>query len=114
MENNRESSSSTNWLDRPLFHDLPQITPYFIFIVVLIGLTLFSRFYILGERVMSHDEVNHVVPSYDLSIGKGYRHDPVTHGPVQFHLVALSYFLFGANDFTSRIPAALYLSLIHI
>jgi len=108
MENNRESSSSTNWLDRPLFHDLPQITPYFIFIVVLIGLTLFSRFYILGERVMSHDEVNHVVPSYDLSIGKGYRHDPVTHGPVQFHLVALSYFLFGANDFTSRIPAALY------
>ncbi|MEW6503288.1 MAG: glycosyltransferase family 39 protein [Chloroflexota bacterium] len=108
MENNRESSSSTSWLDRPLLQDIPQITPYFILIALLIGLTLFSRFYILGERVMSHDEVNHVVPSYDLSIGKGYRHDPVTHGPVQFHLVALSYFLFGANDFTSRIPAALF------
>jgi len=108
MENNRESSSSISWLDRPVFHDLPQITPYFILIAILIGLTLFSRFYILGERVMSHDEVNHVVPSYDLSIGKGYRHDPVTHGPFQFHLVALSYFLFGANDFTSRMPAALF------
>ncbi len=108
MEINRESSPTPSWLDRPLFHSLPHITTYIILIIVLIGLTLFSRFYILGERVMSHDEVNHVVPSYDLSIGKGYRHDPVTHGPVQFHLVALSYFLFGANDFTSRIPAALY------
>ncbi|MEW6181394.1 MAG: glycosyltransferase family 39 protein [Chloroflexota bacterium] len=108
METNRESPPTPSWLDRPLFHSLPHLTPYIILIAVLIGLTLFSRFYILGERVMSHDEVNHVVPSYDLSIGKGYRHDPVTHGPVQFHLVALSYFLFGANDFTSRIPAALY------
>ena len=40
--------------------------------------------------------------------GAGYRHDPVTHGPFQFHIVALSYFLFGDNDFTSRIPAATF------
>ena len=57
---------------------------------------------------MSHDEVNHVVPSYDLYQGRGYRHDPVTHGPFQFHIVALSYFLFGDNDFSSRIPAATF------
>jgi hypothetical protein len=30
------------------------------------------------------------------------------HGPLQFHMVALSYFLFGASDFTSRIPTALF------
>lgn len=30
------------------------------------------------------------------------------HGPLQFHLIALSYFLFGASDFTARIPAALF------
>jgi uncharacterized protein (TIGR03663 family) len=29
------------------------------------------------------------------------------HGPLQFHLIALSYFLFGDSDFTSRIPHAL-------
>ncbi len=62
----------------------------------------------LGERVMSHDEVNHVWPSYDFFKGKGYTHNPVTHGPFQFHVVALSYFLFGDNDFTSRIPAAAF------
>ncbi len=65
-----------------------------------------SRFYDLGARVMSHDETNHVVPSYDLFQGRGYSYDPVTHGPLQFHLIALSYFIFGDNDFTSRIPAA--------
>ena len=51
--------------------------------------------------------MNHVVPSYELFMGRGYRHDPVTHGPFQFHVVALTYFLLGDNDFTSRIPAAL-------
>ncbi len=108
MEPTKEQPSSAHWLDKPLLETFPKVTPYAILITVLIALALISRFYILGERVMSHDEVNHVVPSYDLSIGKGYRHDPVTHGPLQFHLIALSYFLFGANDFTSRIPAALY------
>ncbi len=57
---------------------------------------------------MSHDEVNHVVPSYDLYQGRGYSHDPVTHGPLQFHLLAASYFLFGDTDFSSRIPSALF------
>lgn len=78
-------------------------------LVVLILLTaVFSRFYLLGERVMSHDEVNHVVPSFDFFQGRGYRYDPITHGPLQFHLIAFSYFMFGDSDFTSRIPAALF------
>jgi len=55
---------------------------------------------------MSHDETSHVYFSWLLSQGKGYRHDPITHGPLQFHLIALCYFLFGDNDFTARIPAA--------
>jgi predicted membrane-bound mannosyltransferase/streptogramin lyase len=78
-----------------------------IFALIII-LAIVSRFYILGARVMSHDEVNHVRPSWELYTGQGYRHDPVTHGPMQFHLVALSYLLLGDNDFTSRLPAALF------
>jgi hypothetical protein len=58
---------------------------------------------------LSHDETIHVYHnSWSLYTGQGYRHDPLSHGPFQFHLVALSYFLFGANDMTARIPAALF------
>lgn len=57
---------------------------------------------------MSHDEVNHVVPAYTFYQGGGYRYDPVTHGPLQFHLITLSYTLFGDSDFSARIPDALF------
>lgn len=77
-----------------------------ILIAVVLALTVFTRFYLLGLRVMSHDETSHVYFSWLLSQGKGYRHDPITHGPLQFHLIAWSYFLFGDNDFTARVPAA--------
>jgi uncharacterized protein (TIGR03663 family) len=30
------------------------------------------------------------------------------HGPYQFHILALSYFLFGVSDFTARIPTVLF------
>ena len=49
-----------------------------------------------------------MVPAFDLYSGRGYSQDPITHGPLQFHLMALSYFLFGDNDFTSRLPHALF------
>lgn len=100
---------SPAWLDRPIIGDPRKFfTLQNLLIALVIAFAILSRFAMLGERVMSHDEVNHVVPSYDLYQGKGYRHDPVTHGPFQFHVVALSYFMFGDNDFTSRIPAATF------
>ena len=77
-------------------------------IAVLVVFAILSRLIGLGDRVMSHDEVNHVVPSFDLFAGKGYRQDPITHGPLQFHLIAASYFLFGDNDFSSRFPHAIF------
>ena len=106
MESYQESSSS--WLDRSITSILPRLNVETLLIAIILVLAVVSRFYDLGLRVMSHDEVNHVVPSFDLYQGRGYRHDPVTHGPLQFHLVAFSYFLFGDNDFSSRIPAALF------
>jgi len=102
------NSPLTSWLDRPLFKIVPKITPEFIFVGIILIITIISRLVGLGWRVMSHDEVNHVVPSYSFYQGNGYSHDPVTHGPLQFHLVAASYYLFGDSDFTSRFPAALF------
>lgn len=84
-----------------------KLTWYSILIIVIILAATLTRFINLGDRVMSHDEVNHVVPSFDFYTGVGYQHNPVSHGPLQFHLIAFSYFLFGDSDFTSRIPHAL-------
>lgn len=95
-------------LDKPIRSLIEKITFRDILIFIILLLTIITRIHNLDARVMSHDEVNHVVPSFDLYSGRGYQHDPITHGPLQFHLVALSYFLFGDNDFSSRLPHALF------
>ncbi len=77
-------------------------------VVTLLVLAVITRLYGLGDRVASHDEVNHFVPSYDFSQGSQFRFDPMTHGPLQMHLIALSFVALGDNDFTARLPAALF------
>ena len=73
----------------------------------IVLLTVLTRFASLGTRVMSHDETTHVYFSWQLEQGRGYSHDPLSHGPLQFHLLALAYFLFGDTDATARLWAAL-------
>jgi uncharacterized protein (TIGR03663 family) len=75
---------------------------------LLLVLAVLTRFYKLEPRVMSHDENSHTYYAWLLYQGEGYQHDPITHGPFQFHVVALSYFLFGATDTTARLPAVLF------
>ena len=103
-----EEKATPLWLDRPLASVLPKWNLETLLVLLILAAAIFSRFYQLDQRVMSHDEINHVVPSYEFYRGNGYRHDPVTHGPFQFHLVALSFFLLGDNDFSARVPAALF------
>jgi uncharacterized protein (TIGR03663 family) len=101
-----EIQEKTSWLDRPLSSLISLNLETVLFALILLAAIL-TRFYNLDARVMSHDETSHVYWSWRLYRGEGYQHDPVTHGPLQFHLIALSYFLFGDNDFTARIPFAL-------
>jgi uncharacterized protein (TIGR03663 family) len=78
-----------------------------VYLVILV-LAIFTRFYTLGDRVMSHDESLHTKFSYDLYAQGIYRHTPLMHGPILFHATALMYTLFGHDDFTARIyPAVL-------
>lgn len=98
---------STHWLDQVLGSKI-QINREVFFYILLIVLAILTRFIGLEHRVMSHDENTHVYFSWLLEQGRGYSHDPLSHGPLQFHLVALSYFLFGDNDATARFPAALF------
>src|SRR5690606_32137458 len=79
-------------------------------VLVYGGLLLFTvvtRFWDLGSRSLHHDESLHALYSYYLYIGRGYQHDPMMHGPLQFHLNALFYFLFGVSDYTARILPAI-------
>lgn len=103
---NVNTQKEVSALDRPLGSLFTLNWATVLFSAILL-ITVISRYAMLGERVMSHDETSHVYFSWLLEQGRGYKHDPVTHGPLQFHLIALSYFLFGDTDFTARIPHAL-------
>ena len=74
--------------------------------LVILLLALFTRFYILDQRVMSHDESLHTRFAYNLYNEGNFAHTPLMHGPVLFHATALAYFLFGDSDFSGRIYTA--------
>lgn len=109
MDNtNKLTWNKFTWLERPIHPALSAITVEVAVFAGIILLAIVTRFYDLESRVMSHDESLHTYFSWLLYRGQGYQHTPMMHGPWQFHWIALSYFLFGASDFTARIPAALF------
>ncbi len=72
----------------------------------IFALALATRFWDIGNRGIHHDESLHSVYSRNLYIGGGYVHDPMMHGPLQFHLIALMYWLFGVSESTVRFASA--------
>jgi uncharacterized protein (TIGR03663 family) len=72
----------------------------------LLLIAIFTRFYDLETRVMSHDESEHTYFAWFYAENGSYQHTPITHGPLQFHLLAATYTIFGDTDATSRFPAA--------
>lgn len=71
--------------------------------IVLIAIALGLRLWDLGAKAYHHDESLHATFSWYLYVGRGYVHDPMMHGPFQFHGNALIFFLFGDSDFTARL-----------
>jgi hypothetical protein len=101
-----QESERVDFLSRPLLGGLVldwEKSLYLLFI----ALAIVSRFWNLGDRVMSHDESLHTQYSYQYYIGDGYQHTPLMHGPSLFHITALSYWLFGASDTSARVPVAI-------
>jgi len=99
--------AGSDFLSRPVIPALNldwEKTIYLIFIAVAI----ITRFWALGNRVMSHDESLHTQFSYQFFDGQGYNHTPLMHGPFLFHITAVSYWLFGDSDFSARIPVAIF------
>ena len=95
-----------SWLER-LLSVRVQVSADSLIAAGLLAAAILTRFYDLETRVMSHDESLHTFYSWELEQGRGFQHTPLMHGPLQFHLVAFSYFLFGDSDASARIPAAL-------
>ncbi len=102
----KQVSSGPTWLDRPLLASL-RLNWETISWIVLFVVGSVARFYDLGVRAMSHDESLHALYSYYLYNAGNYEHNPMMHGPLQFHITALVYFLIGHDDATSRLAPAL-------
>lgn len=107
LESDTNAAESNLWLQQPLITNANLDWEKLIWATIII-LTIVSRFWGLGDRVMSHDESLHTHYSFQYFNGDGYSHTPLMHGPFLFHVTAFSYWMFGANDFTARIPVALF------
>jgi uncharacterized protein (TIGR03663 family) len=106
MLRTQETMPKQSWLDRPLLAAINLDWEKGLYLL-FIALAIFSRFWDLGVRVMSHDETVHVQWSWYLFQGRGYSHTPLSHGPFLFHATALSYYLFGDSDFSARLVVAI-------
>lgn len=80
----------------------------FLFVIILL-LATSLRMYNLPNRAMHHDEVSgYYTFANDIYQYKKWHYDPVYHGPLLFHFMALSYYTFGINDVSNRLPSALF------
>ncbi len=103
--------NKNSWLDRPVIQGTGLTWETTLYLLIII-LCLVSRLAMLGERVISHDESLHTQYSWYLYSGRGFHHNPMMHGPLVFHVTALTYWLFGDNNFTARMPVALMGTLL--
>ena len=76
--------------------------------LLLLLTALAMRLWDLGSRAMHHDESQHALYSWYLAQGNGYAHNPLLHGPFQFHGNALLFSFFGDSDFTARLLYVLF------
>ena len=102
----REDHAQQDLLSRPIvaFFNLDLEKAVYIFFILL---AIITRFWGIGDRVVSHDESLHTQYSYQYYNGDGYTHTPLMHGPSLFHITALSYWLFGVSDASARIAVAI-------
>lgn len=107
----QEQHVTPDLLSRPIISSINldwEKTIYLLFII----LALFTRLWGVGDRVVSHDESLHTQYSFQYYVGQGYQHSPLMHGPSLFNATALSYWLFGDSDTSSRVPVAIIGTLL--
>lgn len=81
---------------------------YKIILITIIIFAAFTRFYGLAYRPYDHDESQYTTCSWYLYEGRGYKYDPVMHGPFMFYFDALLFSVFGPGDYIARASSALF------
>jgi uncharacterized protein (TIGR03663 family) len=74
--------------------------------ILVVGFAL--RIWDVGSRAMHGDESVHAWMAWRLFTGQGYQYDPVYHGPLQFPVTAVFFFLFGDSETTGRLMSVLF------
>lgn len=87
---------------------LPRITVEGALYTAIVVLAFALRIWDNGSRAMHGDESVHAWMSWNLFRGAGYQYDPVYHGPFQFPLTAMFYFLFGVSNLSARLLSLLF------
>ncbi len=72
-------------------------------LIGLFALSLVLHLWNVGARASHHDESQHDAFSYYWASGGSYEHNPLLHGPLQFHVIAFIFKVFGDTDFTARL-----------
>ena len=76
--------------------------------LVLLALALATRLWDLGGRALHYDEILHAWYSWRYAENFDYAHNPLTHGPLLYHIGAATYRLIGSGEFAARLVPALF------
>ena len=77
-------------------------------ILALLAAALATRLWDLGGRALHYDEILHAWYSWLYATGGGYAHNPLTHGPLLYHVGAATYQAIGSGEFAARLAPALF------
>ena len=77
-------------------------------ILALLAVALVTRLWDLGGRALHYDEILHAWYSWLYAEGGGYAHNPLTHGPLLYHVGAATYQTIGSSEFAARLVPALF------
>jgi uncharacterized protein (TIGR03663 family) len=80
----------------------------FVALISIMFGALLLRLFQLDAKALHHDESLHSAFTWYLAEGRGYKHDPLMHGPFLFESGAGAMFLFGQTDFVARLMQALF------
>lgn len=83
-----------------------RLSPFSLWFVLIVLISLIARLYRLDERPIHQDESAIATLAWNLFQGKGYQYNPQHHGPFLYYLDVALFFLFGASDYTSRLGQA--------
>ena len=81
-------------------------------VLALLVVALGTRLWDLGGRALHYDEILHAWYSWLYAKDFNYAHNPLTHGPLLYHVGAATYKLIGSGEFAARLVPALFSAVL--